>query len=81
MCGNVEANKERMKQIFDKIVHFPVPDTSYSSSEGEDDFYDANDDPFASQLTTPTRWVEFTWVTLLIGWLLFYYVGTFMISG
>lgn len=25
-----------------------VPDTSYSSSEGEDDFYDANDDPFGN---------------------------------
>lgn len=34
-----------------------VPETSYSSSEGEDDFYDANDDPFSSQVTTPSRWV------------------------
>lgn len=25
-----------------------VPETSYSSSEGEDDFYDAYDDPFTS---------------------------------
>lgn len=25
-----------------------VPETSYSSSEGEDDFYDANDNPFSS---------------------------------
>lgn len=25
-----------------------VPETSYSSSEGEDDFYDANEDPFAA---------------------------------
>lgn len=33
-----------------------VPETSYSSSEGEDDFFDANDDPFSSsQLNTPTR--------------------------
>ncbi|XP_053689363.1 oxysterol-binding protein-related protein 9 isoform X2 [Sabethes cyaneus] len=32
-----------------------VPETSYSSSEGEDDFFDANDDPFnSSQLNTPT---------------------------
>ncbi|CAG9804550.1 unnamed protein product [Chironomus riparius] len=31
-----------------------VPETSYSSSEGEEDFYDANDDPFSSQVTTPT---------------------------
>uniref|UniRef100_A0A182PM30 PH domain-containing protein n=1 Tax=Anopheles epiroticus TaxID=199890 RepID=A0A182PM30_9DIPT len=33
-----------------------VPETSYSSSEGEDDFFDANDSPFtSSQLNTPTR--------------------------
>lgn len=33
-----------------------VPEMSYSSSEGEDDFYDANDSPFTpgSQTTTPT---------------------------
>ncbi|XP_065077737.1 oxysterol-binding protein-related protein 9 [Ochlerotatus camptorhynchus] len=32
-----------------------VPETSYSSSEGEDDFFDANDDPFtSSQVNTPT---------------------------
>lgn len=32
-----------------------VPETSYSSSEGEDDFFDANDSPFSSsQLNTPT---------------------------
>lgn len=55
MCGNYDAKSGGMNKIFDKIVQFPVPDTSYSSSEGEDDFYDANDDPFASQLTTPTR--------------------------
>ncbi|VEN34123.1 unnamed protein product, partial [Callosobruchus maculatus] len=33
-----------------------VPDMSYSSSEGEDDFFDANDSPFTpgSQIPTPT---------------------------
>lgn len=36
------------------ILQVQVPETSYSSSEGEDDFYDANDDPFSSQVTTPT---------------------------
>lgn len=36
-------------------VQQQVPELSYSSSEGEDDFYDANDDPFSSQVTTPTR--------------------------
>ncbi|XP_017867376.1 PREDICTED: oxysterol-binding protein-related protein 9 isoform X2 [Drosophila arizonae] len=30
-----------------------VPETSYSSSEGEDDFYDANDDPFTSLGSSP----------------------------
>lgn len=35
---------------------FSVPETSYSSSEGEDDFFDANDSPFSagSHLATPT---------------------------
>ncbi|CRK98250.1 CLUMA_CG011612, isoform A [Clunio marinus] len=36
------------------VLPITVPETSYSSSEGEDDFYDANDDPFSSQVTTPT---------------------------
>lgn len=31
-----------------------VPETSYSSSEGEEDFYDANDDPFTSQGNSPS---------------------------
>lgn len=33
-----------------------VPEMSYSSSEGEEDFYDANDSPFStvSQGSTPT---------------------------
>lgn len=30
-------------------VQLFVPETSYSSSEGEDDFFDANDDPYSSQ--------------------------------
>ncbi|KAI8117469.1 hypothetical protein FF38_13358 [Lucilia cuprina] len=30
-----------------------VPETSYSSSEGEEDFYDANDDPFTSIGSSP----------------------------
>ena len=53
------------KWLCDTLIKFPhqiisvqVPETSYSSSEGEEDFYDANDDPFASQVTTPTRWVH-----------------------
>lgn len=40
------------------MLNLSVPETSYSSSEGEDDFYDANDDPFSSQVTTPTGWVH-----------------------
>uniref|UniRef100_A0A1S4GPH1 Oxysterol-binding protein n=1 Tax=Anopheles gambiae TaxID=7165 RepID=A0A1S4GPH1_ANOGA len=37
------------------IASISVPETSYSSSEGEDDFFDANDSPFtSSQLNTPT---------------------------
>lgn len=42
-------------KIMYPIIAAQVPETSYSSSEGEDDFYDANDDPFSSQVTTPTR--------------------------
>ncbi|XP_017838261.1 oxysterol-binding protein-related protein 9 isoform X1 [Drosophila busckii] len=30
-----------------------VPETSYSSSEGEEDYYDANDDPFTSLGSSP----------------------------
>lgn len=30
-------------------VQLFVPETSYSSSEGEEDFFDANDDPYSSQ--------------------------------
>lgn len=33
-----------------------VPETSYSSSEGEDDFYDAYDDPFTSVANSPIGW-------------------------
>lgn len=36
-------------------VQHDVPEISYSSSEGEDDYYDANDDAFSSQVTTPSR--------------------------
>ncbi len=40
------------------MLHITVPETSYSSSEGEEDFYDANEDPVFSHLTTPTRLVK-----------------------
>lgn len=33
-----------------------VPATSYSSSEGEEDFYDAYDDPFTSIGSSPIGW-------------------------
>jgi len=33
-----------------------VPETSYSSSEGEEDFYDAYDDPFTSLGSSPIGW-------------------------
>jgi hypothetical protein len=47
---------------FAELVHggtptsLVVPPMSYSSSEGEEDFYDANDSPFTpgSQQPTPT---------------------------
>ncbi|GLV39794.1 uncharacterized protein CBL_08140 [Carabus blaptoides fortunei] len=37
-----------------------VPETSYSSSEGEDDFFDANDSPFTSTTQTPTALRQFS---------------------
>ncbi|XP_055611984.1 oxysterol-binding protein-related protein 9 isoform X1 [Uranotaenia lowii] len=55
---DVELGSEcRENRRRSNIAHssISVPETSYSSSEGEDDFYDANDDPFtSSQLNTPT---------------------------
>lgn len=32
-------------------ITMAVPETSYSSSEGEDDFYDANDNPYSSSVS------------------------------
>lgn len=32
-------------------ITLAVPETSYSSSEGEDDFYDANDNPYSSSVS------------------------------
>lgn len=32
-------------------ITLAVPETSYSSSEGEDDFYDANDNPYSSSIS------------------------------
>lgn len=48
-------NNEEQIMLKISVQQQLVPETSYSSSEGEDDFYDANDDPFSSQVTTPTR--------------------------
>ncbi|CAG9813105.1 unnamed protein product [Phaedon cochleariae] len=48
-------NARRLSRI-GPATSLVVPDMSYSSSEGEDDFYDANDSMFTtgSQITTPT---------------------------
>uniref|UniRef100_A0A182TZD7 Uncharacterized protein n=1 Tax=Anopheles melas TaxID=34690 RepID=A0A182TZD7_9DIPT len=46
-----------------------VPETSYSSSEGEDDFFDANDSPFtSSQLNTPTRGLRESFADMRTHW-------------
>lgn len=37
------------------LPYVVVPETSYSSSEGEDDYFDANDDLFYSVGSSPTR--------------------------
>ncbi|KAJ8942655.1 hypothetical protein NQ318_013368 [Aromia moschata] len=48
-------NARRRSRTIGTTTSLAVPDMSYSSSEGEDDFYDANDSPFTgSQVPTPT---------------------------
>lgn len=57
MNGKILINLLREKQIIlASTTSLAVPDMSYSSSEGEDDFFDANDSPFTagSQVVTPT---------------------------
>uniref|UniRef100_A0A4Y0BGQ9 Oxysterol-binding protein n=1 Tax=Anopheles funestus TaxID=62324 RepID=A0A4Y0BGQ9_ANOFN len=47
--------RENSRRVNIAHASISVPETSYSSSEGEDDFFDANDSPFtSSQLNTPT---------------------------
>ncbi|CAG9858970.1 unnamed protein product [Phyllotreta striolata] len=45
----------RLSRTINNPTALVVPDMSYSSSEGEDDFYDANDSPFSggSQIPSP----------------------------
>ncbi|XP_066146946.1 oxysterol-binding protein-related protein 9 isoform X1 [Euwallacea fornicatus] len=48
-------NGRRALRTLSTATALIVPDMSYSSSEGEEDFFDANDDPFAgSQIPSPT---------------------------
>ncbi|XP_019877169.2 oxysterol-binding protein-related protein 9 isoform X3 [Aethina tumida] len=48
-------NARRHSRTIGATASLAVPDMSYSSSEGEEDFYDANDSPFTcSQLPSPT---------------------------
>lgn len=42
-----------------KLAQLHVPETSYSSSEGEDDFYDANEAPFSSSKEQGKQRIEF----------------------
>lgn len=42
------ANAKILHDISPSSMTLQVPETSYSSSEGEDDFYDAHDKPFSS---------------------------------
>lgn len=46
-------NKHALDDDSSPVITLFVPETSYSSSEGEDDFFDANDDPFSSQGNSP----------------------------
>lgn len=43
--------KLSVADISPSSITLAVPETSYSSSEGEDDFYDANDSPFSSSIS------------------------------
>nr|XP_023024063.1 oxysterol-binding protein-related protein 9 [Leptinotarsa decemlineata] len=56
-------NSKRLPRTIGVVVptSLAVPDMSYSSSEGEEDFYDANDSPFTpgSQIPTPTSIISF----------------------
>ncbi|XP_060525866.1 oxysterol-binding protein-related protein 9 [Cylas formicarius] len=50
----IESNHRHLLS-FAPVASLIVPDTSYSSSEGEEDFFDANDAPFGgNQVPTPT---------------------------
>lgn len=52
-CLEKRKNNPTSINSTSSVLGFVVPETSYSSSEGEDDFYDANDDPFTSQGNSP----------------------------
>lgn len=51
--GSECLERNRKMNTPSSVMTLIVPETSYSSSEGEDDFYDANDDPFTSQGNSP----------------------------
>lgn len=56
-----------IKTAVSSVMTLLVPETSYSSSEGEDDFYDADDnEPFGSQGNSPTGFVFFLLALRLI---------------
>ncbi|XP_076260251.1 oxysterol-binding protein-related protein 9 isoform X2 [Rhynchophorus ferrugineus] len=51
----LENGRRHLRPIIPPTTVLVVPDMSYSSSEGEDDFFDANDAPFVgSQVPSPT---------------------------
>lgn len=45
------VNTKLAAALTDPSISLAVPETSYSSSEGEDDFYDANDNPYSSSVS------------------------------
>ncbi|XP_073844204.1 oxysterol-binding protein-related protein 9 isoform X1 [Musca autumnalis] len=53
MVGDDEEDSVTDNLTTAPLAMVVVPETSYSSSEGEEDFYDANDDPFTSIVSSP----------------------------
>lgn len=59
--GDKMLNGEDATSSLDIPSHTVFPDTSYSSSEGEDDYFDAHDDSaVASSAVSPTTMYDFT---------------------
>lgn len=50
-CLEKKLANAKLSDASPSSITLAVPETSYSSSEGEDDFYDANDNPYSSSIS------------------------------